>query len=830
MSIKYPVYAHTGGEEKELLEEHVERCKYYFMKIYEEKELQKIVQRFSEMLQFKNQKAVLEWMLKLMFQLITFHDVGKCNPNFQKIKMENNQVLESFEGLSSTRHSFLSSLFYLDFYLECLEKDDRFDNDEKKKMRVIIWEHAFLIARHHSNLEAINEYTRVANQPEELKLIQYLMNKSDEPKFKNKNAKVIRNVFKIGYSGKKKFTREENNAKYFYYRLLYSLLVACDYHATTEYMTGIRKKDLGESLSIKPYEKAYKESEIYKNIRKYEKEKYSEEEKHFENIKDINELRSELFLDAEHELKKHLDKNLFFLEAPTGSGKSNTAFELSFHLMEKGKKLFYIYPYNTLVEQNQETLNKLFQDSKLKDQIVVVNSLTPISVGKSEYEEDSTEYYQKALLDRQFLNYPIILSTHVSFFNLLFGSKKEDVFGFFQLSNAVIVLDEIQSYRNSIWSEIIIMLKACAKLMGMKIIIMSATLPNLEVLTGREEQAVHLIKKRDIYYQHPVFRDRVRISFELLEEKIDYKKLLDHIVNNKRDNQKILLEFIKKDSAYTFYQMLLESDRIHCPVKCITGDDSIYEREKILRPIKDGTEKDMILVSTQVVEAGVDIDMDVGYKNISLLDSEEQFLGRINRSCKGNGIAYFFYLDSWEEIYRGDFRQNKEFTLKENNMREILKTKNFKEYYNQVFQILHNNLNENTEREGLETFFRYIKELNFPEISNRMQLIKNDNWSMDIVLCRRLKLEDQTILDGEKVWNEYKTLLQDQKINYAQKQVKLSEIRSKLKYFTYRIKKNAPIIYNDILGELRCIYNGEDYFKNGKLDKEKFVNSERIFI
>ena len=121
--------------------------------------------------------------------------------------------------------------------------------------------------------------------------------------------------------------------------------------------------------------------------------------------------------------------------------------------------------------------------------------------------------------------------------------------------------------------------------------------------------------------------------------------MLQHIIENKEKQQKILVEFIKKDSAYTFYQMLIESKEIECDVKCITGDDSIYEREKILNPIKNGEMKDLILVATQVIEAGVDIDMDVGYKNISLLDSEEQFLGRINRSCKRKGMAYFFYID-----------------------------------------------------------------------------------------------------------------------------------------------------------------------------------------
>lgn len=68
-------------------------------------------------------------------------------------------------------------------------------------------------------------------------------------------------------------------------------------------------------------------------------------------------------------------------------------------------------------------------------------------------------------------------------------------------------------------------------------------------------------------------------------------------------------------------------------IEYLSGDDSIAERKRILDKVKKATDT-IILVSTQVIEAGVDIDMDIGYKNISKLDSEEQFLGRINRSCK----------------------------------------------------------------------------------------------------------------------------------------------------------------------------------------------------
>ena len=77
--------------------------------------------------------------------------------------------------------------------------------------------------------------------------------------------------------------------------------------------------------------------------------------------------------------------------------------------------------------------------------------------------------------------------------------------------------------------------------------------------------------------------------------------------------------------------------------------------KRILDKVKKATDT-IILVSTQVIEAGVDIDMDIVYKNISKLDSEEQFLGRINRSCKKEGIAYFFEVDEASNIYKDDVR------------------------------------------------------------------------------------------------------------------------------------------------------------------------------
>lgn len=232
-----------------------------------------------------------------------------------------------------------------------------------------------------------------------------------------------------------------------------------------------------------------------------------------------------------------------------------------------------------------------------------------------------------------------------------------------------------------------------------------------------------------------------------------------------------------------------------------------------------------------MIEAGVDIDMDIGYKNISKLDSEEQFLGRINRSYKKEGKVYFFQLDEAKRIYRNDCRMTEELTLHHSEMQKILMDKNFSEYYEKVFEILKSNRNESTDREGLNYFFdKDVQRLNYPEVSKRMALIEDDQWSMSIVVCREIVFDDGTCLNGEEVWERYKSLLTNSNMLYAEKQVKLSIARSQLSYFTYQIKRNYNLAYNDNIGELFCIKDGERFFENGKINLEELEKHNSLFL
>jgi CRISPR-associated endonuclease/helicase Cas3 len=824
---KYPLYAHLKDDGKyELLNEHIKRCEYYFEQIDKEKDLFGTTEKYFNILGFENTDKALSLLKDMLSDVIVFHDFGKSNPVFQREKMKNKYApKEPIKGLSGSQHSFFSAIMYIDYFWEKIESSNDFEKDDRKNLRMLVLEHAFVIARHHSDISSFWDFVEKFRDNETKELLKGLFCDNADwyngPKFLT--DKMLDKTIHIFKKQKENKTRTKNITEYFYIRFVYSVLVACDYYATTDFKNDIHKRDFGTFNDIDKFKKAYESSDVLKSIRKYENEAKNKNEDYFEKIDDINILRDELFIESEKEFEKYPNENIYFLEAPTGSGKSNVSINLSFKMMQNGKKIFYIYPFNTLVEQNRQNLEKVFEEDELKNKIAVVNSLTPIK-GMEDTDEDSYDYYQKALLDRQFLNYPVVLSTHISFFKQLFGSRKEDVFGFVQFKGAVVVLDEIQSYKNSIWAEIIIFLKACASLMDMKIIIMSATLPNLEYLGGEECKVKYLLPDSEKYFMHKLFKNRVQISYELIKDGLSLDELMEHVLLNFEGKRKVLVEFIKKDTAYEFYHML--SEKV-ANVLCLTGDDSIYEREKILEPIKNGNDG-VILVSTQVVEAGVDIDMDVGYKDISKLDSEEQFLGRINRSCRKNGTVYFFDIDKAQGIYRDDCRMDEELTLKNTKMREALTEKKFRDYYTQVLDILKHNRNESTDRNGLEYFFGInVKFLDFPEIQKRMRLIDKNMTS--VVLCRKIELKDKTMLDGKQIWDEYKSLLRDAEMDYAEKQVKLSEVRSLINNFIYQIY-STDINYNDVIGELYCIYDADKYFENGKLNRKKFESEGALFI
>lgn len=834
--------AHKKSKDNEIIYEtllaHTELTNKYFFKFWQSKNSDEIFDRFcdvfwqKENIDNKLKNKAKDLLKEIIMTIPIFHDIGKVNPNFQLMKLKVNDFKEN-EAYVNTHHSFLSSMFYMD-YCRKLVYDEKNEDEIVNLLAEFILYNGYIIARHHSELGSLTEFTKLINLDDDtyFSKLKRIINNEDIYSVKIDFIKsdiedMFRNLNKVDKDAEKVGKRSIKQGVYLsiYIRWLYSLLVASDYYATSEFMNEADFSENTDLNDIDKWDSVYENTDLLKNIRQYQQERYPISNEELNTVTDINILRSEIFCEVEEKIKANTDENIFYLEAPTGSGKSNTAINASFKLMQHDKrlqKIFYIYPFNTLVEQNLETLEKVFADNEdIKQNIAVINSITPIKVSEKDLNDnEEKDVYQKALLDRQFLNYPMILSTYVSLFNIIFGNRQSDVLAFYQLANSVIVLDEIQSYKNKIWAEIICYLKELAKMFNIKIIIMSATLPDLDILSRFQAQAVDLLENSSRFFAVDCFKNRVKLNYDLL--KVDKDSILDelktHLKQYLKSDKKILIEFIKKKTAHDFWVDLQENEDFKdVQIEYLSGDDSIAERKRILDKVKKATDT-IILVSTQVIEAGVDIDMDIGYKNISKLDSEEQFLGRINRSCKKEGIAYFFEVDEASDIYKDDVRLSESIVLKDVNMQKILELKLFDEYYKKVLETTMGKYSYH-----FDEFIKDISDLNYESISTHMKLIDDTQDMVQIYIIRTLCVDGE-ILDGKQIWDSYVDLWENGRktMSYAEWKIELSRITSKMNNFIYQVSKHNLRIgkFYEQMGNITCLEDGDKYFIKDKFNRE----------
>ncbi len=818
---KYKYLAHIKDERKETLQEHTDLANIYFEKIVEYKNLKTFFERIKNILKLEDIEEELYY--KMIYDVVNFHDFGKINSQFQINKMLNKEVLKmedeyNISGALGSDHSLLSASIFIRFYFRKILKLE--DKKKKNLLQEILFSLSYCISKHHGNLEDFQE-----------KYIDFIFNENTEEKSsveKNvvelkkifvSNGGILKDIETKGFTPKniknykerrKDISSKEAMAIFTLIKMMFSLLIASDYYSTNEFMQEVKYKNFGNMGDIDIIKKEYENSEIIKSIRNKKKNETL-------NNKDINTFRTKIFLEAEKNLEKNKDNNIFFLEAPTGSGKSNTALNLSLKLLDKDRrKIFYVYPFNTLVEQNMNTLKNIFgNNEEVLKNIAVVNSVTPLT--NKDSADIPIEEYSDILMDRQFLNYPFIVTTHVGIFNTLVGNTKEDCMPFYQLANSVIVFDEIQAYKNIIWTEIIKILNSYAKLLNIKIIIMSATLPDLSYLLDEEEKnnVSKLIENRDEYFNNEIFKNRVKVNYDLLsKKKIEYEELLKHIIENSLSNQKILVEFISKNDAKEFYEIFKNSEELNInhEILILTGEDNKARRNSVIKKINNKSKK-IILISTQLIEAGVDIDVDIGYKNISGLDNEEQFLGRINRSCKKSGKAYFFYLTDAKKVYKNSVIIENKLNLFSNEMKKVLENKKFDIFYSKVLEILKRKAKEKSN----DNFENIIFNKKFKLLKERMQLIEEQDDKKTYFFNR--KLTDEEVeeigenINGSEVWRKYVDILKEE--NYAKKIVELSKIREKMMYFLYEVKKNVELSYNDIKGSITYIDDGDKYFTDG---------------
>ncbi len=755
-------------EETETLLAHSNLTHNYFAIYCDKKGIEKIVKGLIEGCGFYDEEG--QKVYQLFCYAIYLHDFGKINPRYQYQVLGNKDFRHMVRKANNSHYALASSYLYIDYMYRILLKNP------SEAIKKCLSAFAYCIYKHHGELGDGSQFSKLELWDEE-----YFHSELEESVFED-----------IQYYMQESQSIKDPVSFYILCRLLFTLITGCDYCATQEFMTGQPVMPAVILNGGKDLKKSYDESPLVTSIRRYHEDSES-----FQGAP-INALRNEIFIESEANLRENPEAHIYYLEAPTGAGKTNMAINLSLRVLEMDTQInniFYIFPFNTLVEQTKDTLAPFFGDH-----MTVVNSITPVVMG-GDGEKDN---YEAAWLDRIFNNYPIVLTSHINFFNALFGCGRERCFPLLTLCNSVIILDEIQSYKNSIWREIITFLQRYAQQLNMKIIIMSATLPQLDLLLRNVEgKFVSLVKDPQKYYQDPLFRGRVHLDFSLLEKgKITLEELKDIVLRFK--DKRVLVEFIKKKTAREFFELCKEE----CHAVLLTGDDNGARREQIIKRINNGEK--MVLIATQVIEAGVNIDMEIGFKDISLPDAEEQFLGRINRSClnTSGAVAYFFDLDNEEVIYRGDARLR--YSVRDVAIRRKVEEKRFDEIYAQVFADLIAKTSK-ANKMNLAYLDNDCVQLNCRRIEEQMRLI-DQSFQLFIPYI----WED---LNGYEVWEEYRALGTNRDMGYAQQKIEFSRLALKMSYFTFTVFRNKIPYGVEEYGGYYFIDGGEQFVTDGVLDR-----------
>lgn len=834
-------FAHKTSKRKETLLEHSERAFQVFQYIAEKKDIDGALNRAFKNFEISksNKPGIVlsdesvRLIKKLFANTIYLHDIGKINPMFQLKKMDNDLSkqfdIPHFTAMDSSNHSFLSTAIYLDVFTKETKKLK--NSLERWFVEYVMLSFAFIIWTHHENLFNLDDFLK--------------------EEFFQKNMILPTEQFSYAYfyTGGLNLTSQianiqkkmvSNNIHFdgatlmIVNKLLHSTLISSDFISTYQFINDIQEVEFDLGLIKNPGEihDVYKNSEIYKGIRSYERDNT-----YFKDYP-INVLRSELFLEAEAILKKVMnDKRIFNLEMPTGSGKTNTSIHLALSILSETKgydKLFYVFPFNTLVDQTKQSFSAIFGDKLVFE---AVNSITPVT---SKHYDTGDIDYERTLLNRQILGYPATFTSHVNLFRILFGAGRQSGMPLFQLCNSVIILDEIQAYRNVIWREIIELLYQYAEILNIKVIIMSATLPNLQKLIGFEKAPFgNLIHNPQAYYQNKLFRERVILKDDLLKKYVDFNILYQKIVEalalrNKMENERasmVLVEFIKKDTANKFYDDISSKiDKETHDMYLLTGDTNVLERERILQIIKSNNKRvdkrNIILITTQIIEAGVDIDMDIGFKDKALLDNDEQFLGRINRSClKVNCFAYLFHYDSEKSIYKDDLRLSEKLSFLEHL--DCLRSKDFQAFYANNFARIHLK-NNRFSNEGIEYFYQDLRLLKWKDIAKHMELINEDNTIqvfIPYVLEKEVVEKDGErkvdLIDGNNVWEKFLFLIKEYGMSYAEKKIRLMNLREQIQLFTFQVYASDILDIEPVRG-IYYIQGGERYMKGNGLNRDLF--------
>ncbi len=317
----------------------------------------------------------------------------------------------------------------------------------------------------------------------------------------------------------------------------------------------------------------------------------------------VNRIRAEIREDCEKAAA--LDPGLFSLTVPTGGGKtlSGTAFAFR-HAMAHGlKRIIYVIPYTSIIEQTADVLRGILGDE---------------NVVEHHSNLDPDKETQSSRLASENWDAPVVVTTSVQFFESLYACKPSRCRKLHNLAQSVVVLDEVQLLPPELITPCTEAIKQLAEHYGVSVVLSTATQP---ALPGLENVREIISPERDLYGR----LKRVNIEFP---EEWTVRRSWEDVASELSEHEKVLCVVNTRADCLDLFGCLPEEGRVHLSASMCGA-----HRAKVIADIKRrlSSPGPLRVVSTQLVEAGVDIDFPVVYRAFAGLSSIVQTAGRCNR-------------------------------------------------------------------------------------------------------------------------------------------------------------------------------------------------------
>nr|MDQ3398881.1 CRISPR-associated helicase Cas3' [Deinococcota bacterium] len=342
----------------------------------------------------------------------------------------------------------------------------------------------------------------------------------------------------------------------------------------------------------------------------------------------LNKLRQKARQDALAQLDEHPDANLFTLTLPTGMGKTLTAKSLALNLRQRGaRQVIVVLPFLSIIDQTAAVYGDVLAEPG-EDVLMQSHSLSARDY--LDLEDEDASFF----LDTWQSN--VVVTTFDQLLLALLSSSTRHQMRFHHLVDAVIIFDEIQALPSHLWDILHHALKALTDDFGTTVIAMSATQPGF--VTG----ALELV--RDV---EGIFRQFGRYQLVLKhQESIPIAAFADLVLSRHDElvQKRLLITCNTRRSARRLYDELCDWQTEDYPVYFLSADVTPKDRLAVISRLKETYPQPCLVVSTQVIEAGVDIDMDLVMRDFAPLDSIIQVAGRCNRNNRKERCDVEVYL------------------------------------------------------------------------------------------------------------------------------------------------------------------------------------------